>query len=146
MVINVTRPNLQLKALPPLVGQLKDGLNVSVGGKSAGRAVELGEPTWLQKKGVTNGKKFHIDGFFEVPKNGLYQFHVRSDCDLKITADSVLLFEGKGRYVPQYLLAPLESGLHRIDIAGTGRGKNRMEVSFGSDGCHPISAKQFRSL
>lgn len=96
----------------------------------------------LIKPGVKKGESFQLEGFFDVPKDDVYQFQINFDGKLTIMVDSHRLDipANRGwRYVP----VALKKGTHHFHAVGKVERSNRIYIRFGGPGSWTISEKHF---
>jgi len=96
----------------------------------------------LIKAGIKKGESFQLEGFFDVPKDDVYQFQINFDGKLTIMVDSHRLDipANRGwRYVP----VALKKGTHHFHAIGRVERSNRICIRFGGPGSWAISEKHF---
>ena len=95
----------------------------------------------LTDAGVKKGQAFRLEGYFDVPKDDMYQFQVKFDGDLAIEVDGKVFDVPAGRQW-KYLPVSLARGTHRFVAKGKAKGL-RMDIRFGGPGAFSLSEKRF---
>ena len=157
------KPNVPLPALAqPKPDQLVQGIRLKTADGKSQPVHETRAPDWLQSAGVTPGKAFGIEGYFDVPPpakttvavsaadvaaQGVRQFQVRYTGDLKLVVDQTVVHDGKAGNGEQiFLPIALAPGLHRLRIAGQAGAEVKLQIRYGGEGTRSIDGKHFRQL
>ena len=109
-------------------------------------------PDWLAKTGMEAGRPFVIEAWFQAGDDGVHQFQMRTNANVRIWVDGKELRQ-RGRFW-RFMPVPLAKGLHGLKVqvrcdkpamldlrfGGLGAPKDR----YGGPGVRPIDGKRFR--
>jgi hypothetical protein len=121
-------------AVPP-GSTFRPSMSLVTGGGKRRIVTGLVEPDWLEALGVAAGDTFTQTGFLTVDEDGVYQFHLSHNLDLRLLVDDVEI----GRFdrpstESDYAAAVLRRGLHKIELRATVRTEPRLDIRFGLRG------------
>lgn len=153
----VSGPPLSFRVVPPpplalpeerLPRRTEPGFQLVVGHEGDTKAdvtVAALRGEWLEEHGVDADTSFAARGYFDVPRQGLYQFQFRGNllgsCRVRIDEEILAIPEGDGwRTLP----VALAEGTHSLTLFGRGAERPRLDVRFGGPGCRTAGAERFR--
>ena len=100
---------------------------------------------WLDKAGVGTGDSFHLRGYFDVSKEGVYQFQVSFEGDVELKVDGqVLLNREVSDLQHHYVAVALATGWHHLEVRGTVMGTSQWTLEFGGKGTRSLNAQVFK--
>jgi hypothetical protein len=119
------------------------GLSITPEGGKSAVAESLRKSDWLSAAGVTKGQAFTMDGLFDVPSDGLYQFQVRTRLKLALRVDDKVVAETAGNNEWQFVPCSLRTGTHRVQVKAEG-GELGLDIRFGGEGTFSLDSGRFR--
>jgi len=114
------------------------------------------EAIWLAATGIEAGRPFEIDGYFQVPADGVYQAQLRTNAAVTLRIDGEVLPLRGGRHW-SFVPVALAAGVHRlqadvrcdkpaqVDLRFGGPGLPAPD-KLGGPGVRKLDGKRFRHL
>ncbi len=117
------------------------GLKLTIEGGKSSIVKDMRKMKALTAAGVKKGQAFRLEGYFDVPKDDMYQFQVKFDGEMTIEVDGKVFDVPTGRQW-KYLPVSLSRGTHRFVTRGKANSL-RIDIRFGGPGAFSISEKRF---
>ena len=144
-------PAIELEVIPPPLSpavamgeaeRLAPGLSLSLDGAAPVVVAETWRGDWLRESGAS-GKAFSLEGIFEVPAAGVYQFQVRGNFSPDLFVDGKAVGRPEAGYWRFFPVA-LAQGAHRLRVSGVAPEKDaELKIRFGGEGTHSLGAETF---
>ncbi len=120
------------------------GLVLQMPGGKIIRVDETSDPAWLTLKGMHADEPFVLQGFFDVERDDVYQFHVGHSGQLKLSIDGHTLYQSaKGDNSRQFVPVALAKGMHRLTITGRTGSDMKLKLQFGGPGALFVGRDRF---
>ena len=123
----------------------RDGLELLVGNGTVQNVGSTQGNRWLGKAGVGAGDSFYLRGYFDILKEGVYQFQISFEGDAELKVDSqVLLNREDSDLQHHYVAVSLAPGWHHLEVRGTVMGTSQWTLEFGGKGTRSLNAQVFK--
>lgn len=145
-VLNVEVPTNRINAKPPVSSQLARGILVSWGAGKSDVMLSTSALDCLAKIGVPANTAFTANSWFDVPRDGVYQFQLRFNGQFSLSVDGQELFNKTVKIKEQsYIPVALKSGLHLLEFKGTSAPKApTLDFRFGDTPVDYLESQRFR--
>ena len=132
----------------PAESRLVSGLSVTIGSLPARTLVDTKLTDCLETAGLSAGQGYRLEGYFEVPREDVYQFQTSYLGKLALRVDGVTIYEGESnRFNPlKYAPVMLAEGLHHLEVVGEAGPSTKFELRFGGEGTYRVDGEVFRHL
>jgi hypothetical protein len=102
----------------------------------------------LAKIGVPANSPFAASSWFDVPRDGVYQFQLRFNGQFVLSVDGQELFNKNLKIKEQtYIPVALNAGLHLLEFSGTSAPKPPMlDLRFGDTPVDYLESQRFRHV
>jgi len=145
-------PTIELEVVPPPLSPAIAAMDTEALAPGLILTMEEGEPPvtiaetwagdWLGKSGAA-GKAFSLEGLFEVPADGVYQFQVRGNFSPELSVDGETVGRPEPGYWRFYPVA-LAKGMHRVRVLGVAPADHPdLKIRFGGKGTHSLGKDRF---
>ena len=126
--------------------KLGDGLNLRLSAEKTVVVQDTSPADWLAKTGVEAAKPFSLTGYFQAPREEIYQFQLHHTGDLRLLVDGTEFYKGDGKLGWQYVPVNLARGGHRLEISGTVGTPPQLLIRFGGPGAVSLNGKVFQHI
>ncbi len=141
MKLSIVHPARLKGVAPPKGKPITKGLKLTTEGGKSFLVKDMRNMKAMIAAGVKKGQAFRLEGYFDVPKDDMYQFQVKFSGGLAIEVDGKVFDVPAGRQW-KYLPVSLARGTHRFVARGKANSL-RIDIRFGGPGAFSISEKRF---
>jgi len=141
----VVEPGTPLPAISRDAGSLAPGMLLRLPDNKVVPVQDTKDANWLQASGVSANQPFALQGYFQVPATGTYQFQIWHHGSLELSVDDERLYSGRdGKYQQQFVPVSLAAGLHKLTISGRTGSSTNSRILFGGPGSTSLDGTRFQ--
>jgi len=143
-VLTTVPPATEIAPTPAPSGEtLAPGLALAIDGGTPIVVKDTFDGGWLANLIKEPGKRFILTGYFDVPKQDLFQIQLKTNTGavVKISGAQILNAHDDKQLFAPALLSP---GRHRIEIRGIAPTNPNLDIRLGSAGVQHLSEAQFK--
>ena len=156
--VRVVPPAPAPAVAPPEEGLSEKGLLLTPEGGAPVAVADTRKKDCLGAAGIKEGHPFALEGYFDAPEEGVYQFQVRGNVGPVVELDGRTIRSSKPAPRPAneaaapavavqppgamwtFLPVSLAKGLHRLRVTGIGAKDSTLDIRFGGRGTQSIGA------
>jgi hypothetical protein len=150
IALRVVPPAPEAAIVPPGEAPSEKGLLLTPEGGAPVAVTDTRKSDWLSAAGVQEGQSFTLEGYFDAPEEGVYQFQVRGNVGEIVEVDGRTIQSSKPGLRPSneepapaaaawtFLPVSVAKGLHRLRVTGVAVKASTLDIRFGGQGTQSI--------